>query len=203
MIAHITGKIFKKCEDSFIIENNGIGYEVCMTKKQIYSLPLVNEEMTIYIFSYIKEEMMVMYGFRSALERELFRSLNKVSGIGPKLALTIITEVTIDSLVHSIERGDASVLSSVPGIGQKTAARIILELKGKLLHFLSAEQDSVSSETQSSVSKLYRDLTDALANLGFHKHRIHETLKKMEFTESMTFEIALKHSLRSLSDSGA
>src|SRR3989338_4016143 len=112
--------------------------------------------------------------------------------------MTLISEIATDTLIHSIERGDALMLSSIPGIGQKTAARIILELKGKLIQFLSAMDESSRGDT-----KLYRDLADALTNLGFHRHRIHETLQKMQLSESINFESALKQSLRSLSDSGA
>ncbi len=198
MIAHLSGKIIKKFEDSCIVVTHEIGYEVFMTKKQISVLPKEGEEITLFIFSYIKEEMMVLYGFRTVLEREIFRALNKVTGIGPKLAMTLISEVAIDTLIHSIERDDAATLSSIPGIGQKTAARIILELKGKLVQFLGALDESPRGDT-----KLYRDLTDALTNLGFHRHRIHETLQKMQLSENINFENALKESLRTLSESGA
>ena len=132
MIAFITGTIEEKSENGVVINCNGMGYEVQTSTATLSSLPLVGEECKIYTYLQVKEDGISLFGFTTVDERELFYKLISVSGVGPKMAITVLSGMNISDLIVSILKEDTTALSRIKGLGKKTAERICLELKDKL-----------------------------------------------------------------------
>ena len=129
MIAHLTGQVFSKTTQSVLIDTGGIGYEVFVPLSTFYTLPEKNEKASLHIYTHVREDALLLFGFHSKLEKKLFLMLISVSGIGPKLAVNILSGIGPEELLGAIARGDTVRLRAIPGIGKKTAERIALELK--------------------------------------------------------------------------
>ena len=132
MISRLTGALLEKHPPQVVLEVNGVGYEVDVTMTTFYQLPALGECCSLYTHLVIREDAHLLFGFSSKEERQTFRQLIKISGIGAKIALSILSGMTSDELAHAIASEDLKRLSSVPGIGKKTAERLVLELRGKL-----------------------------------------------------------------------
>jgi Holliday junction DNA helicase RuvA len=132
MIGRLSGTLIEKLPPQVVLDVNGVGYEVDVPMSTFYQLPHLNEKATLYTHLAVREDAHLLYGFASKAERETFRSLIKVSGIGAKIALAILSGMTADELAIAIASEDIKRLSAVPGIGKKTAERLVLELRGKL-----------------------------------------------------------------------
>jgi Holliday junction DNA helicase RuvA len=133
MIAHLNGILLHKSTQSLIIDNAGIGYEVLVPLSTFYALPEKDERVSLHIYTHVREDALILFGFQTGLEKDIFSMLISVSGIGPKLAINILSGIGPDDLLTAIARGDAIRLQSIPGVGRKTADRIALELKDKAL----------------------------------------------------------------------
>ena len=132
MIGRIHGKLLEKTPPQILVEAAGLGYEVDVPMSTFCNLPAEGNDVTLYTHFVVREDAMLLYGFLTASERETFRALLKVSGIGPRIALALLSGMTPNALANAVERGEAGLLTRVPGVGKKTAERILLELKGKL-----------------------------------------------------------------------
>ena len=157
MIASLKGQVLDVEKETLVIEVNNIGYEI-FCSKNLLSQVLEGESIRLFIFTHVREDQFSLFGFLNIVEKKLFLSLLKVNGIGPKVALNILSASTTDKLIKMIETGDAKALSGLPKIGKKKAEQIILSLKGKLV---SAEEMSVS------VNKNKEEISWALVHLGF------------------------------------
>ncbi|MFC1493830.1 Holliday junction branch migration protein RuvA [Thermodesulfobacteriota bacterium] len=168
MIAHLKGTLLSKSTDVIIIDNNGIGYEVFVPLSTFYSLPdEENSEVSLHIYSHVREDAFILFGFNTILEKKIFRLLISVSGIGPKLAVNILSGIGPDSLLEAIARGDVVRLQSIPGIGKKTAERISLELKDKAQK-TSSDINLPPVKVHSLEEKeVHDDALSALLNLGY------------------------------------
>lgn len=168
MIAHLKGTLLSKSTDVIIIDNNGIGYEVFVPLSTFYSLPdEENGEVSLYIYTHVREDALILFGFNTILEKKIFRLLISVSGIGPKLAVNILSGIGPDSLLGAIAGGDVARLQSIPGVGKKTAERISLELKDKAQ---KASSDIIlpPAKVHSLEEKeIHDDALSALLNLGY------------------------------------
>ncbi len=164
MIAHLRGQILKKSTQSVIIETGGIGYEVLVPLSTFYALPDQEQEISLHIYTYVREDAIQLFGFRSTLEKELFLMLISVSGIGPKLAVNILSGIGPEELLEAIASGDSMRLRAIPGVGKKTAERIVVELKDKAQKF-SGELRIVSAALPED--PLISDAISALTNLGY------------------------------------
>ena len=133
MISRLTGKLVEKHPPQIVIDVNGVGYEVDVSMQTFYALPPLNEQVQLYTQLVVREDAHLLFGFASAAERATFRQLVKVSGIGAKTALGILSAMNADELAQAVAEEDEKRLSSAPGIGKKTADRMILELRGKLV----------------------------------------------------------------------
>ena len=133
MISRLTGKLVEKHPPQIVIDVNGVGYEVDVSMQTFYALPPLNEQVQLYTQLVVREDAHLLFGFASAAERATFRQLVKVSGIGAKTALGILSAMNADELAQAVAEEDVKRLSSAPGIGKKTAERMILELRGKLV----------------------------------------------------------------------
>lgn len=187
MISRLRGKLISKFPPTVCIDLGGIAYDVDVSMTTFYELPDIGQEVTLYTHLAVREDAHTLYGFISEEERATFRALVKVNGIGFKSALGILSGMTPDALYSAIESEDSSQLERVPGIGKKTAARILLELKGKM-------PELGSSSDRSSHSKNHNDILAALLNLGYSEKQAKQAIsalpKDIDATEGV--RIALR-----------
>ena len=175
MIASILGKIIHKTEKFVIIENNDIGYKVFMAENTLSEFN-IGDEIKIHTYLHIREDLMDLYGFLNSEDKDFFEMLISVSGIGPKGALNILTIAPVKMIKSAILAGDAGILTKVSGIGQKTAAKIVLELKSKIKNTLS-EKDMASYAGEDFKKNM--DVLDALTTLGYNQTQAREILKQI------------------------
>jgi Holliday junction DNA helicase RuvA len=177
MIAALSGKILRKTSDRVIVDVSGVGYEVFVSTDALARLPDKGEEVFLHIHTYVREDTLVLFGFLEEQEKELFLVLKTVGGIGPKLALAMLSGMPIGDLCRAIAEGDSKRLTSLPGIGKKTAERICVELRDKV-GTLAAETSSgrVGLPAVSQPGSAVYDTLSALTNLGYPDPVARETL---------------------------
>ena len=197
MIAFLRGQVLDKHPDRLLIDVHDVGYEVHVPLSTYYNVGDEGADVSLRIHTHVREDALQLYGFLTALEQQLFERLIGISGIGPRLALAVLSGIESGELVQSVQRGDVPRLTRIPGVGKKTAERIILELKDRLAHLAPAAAGGAG--VVSPRERLQDDLVSALVNLGYHrplaKKAIGATLKSQ--TEP-SFEHALKHALHEL-----
>jgi holliday junction DNA helicase RuvA len=164
MIAHLRGKLLAKHPNQVIIETGGVGYDVTITVPTFSELPQVGAEITLHIYTHVREDVLALYGFGRPEEKHLFERLLTVSGIGPKLAITILSGMPADDMVGAIRGGDLARLTKIPGIGKKTAERMVLELRDKLP---PEGADAVTAIP--TLTAVEEDVMSALVNLGYQR----------------------------------
>ncbi len=162
MIAHLRGRLISKHPNQAIVEAAGVGYDVTITVPTFSDLPAVGNEVALHIHTHVREDAIALFGFLRADEKQLFEKLITVSGIGPKLAITILSGMATADMVGAIRANDFARLTRIPGIGKKTAERMCVELRDKLDGF-GAPQAAVS------VSAIEEDVISALTNLGYQR----------------------------------
>ncbi len=198
MIAQLTGEISEICDDSLILNVQGVGYEIFLSSTSLEKLKTHQGSLSLSIYTAVREDAITLYGFLSRSVRELFVRLLRVSGIGPKLALNILSGIGSQDLIAAIHQEDLVRLTSISGIGKKTAERMIVELKDKLLDLLDQSSLKETSALKTK-NQIERDVLSALLNLGYNRHEIEKTLERISFKENIAFEQALKESLQTLS----
>ena len=196
MIALLRGTLAYKSSDHVIIDVGGVGYRLFIPLSTFYSLPETGD-VSLFTHTHVREDALLLYGFLSMEEKELFGILISISGIGPKLAINILSHIPARDLKRAIASGDIKRLSSLPGIGKKTAERLVLELKDKVgpIHDLP-EADEVQSNT--SGGDISNDVISALINLGYKENQARKVLESMELAPGLTMEEALKGALKVL-----
>jgi len=166
MIAALTGRLAHKAPSHVTLDVHGVGYEVFIPLSTFYALPEINESASLSVHTHLREDAIQLYGFVTALEKDSFILLTSISGIGPKLALSVLSALNVPDLVAAILAGDVEKLSSVPGIGKKTAARIALELKDKVER-LRVTPGPIPQAASGPMGRLQDDALSALVNLGY------------------------------------
>jgi holliday junction DNA helicase RuvA len=198
VIAHLRGRLFEKHPNRVVIDVNGVGYDVSVPLSTFYGLGEAGAEVALRIHTHVREDALSLYGFATPLEQELFERLISVSGIGPKVALAVLSGIEPVELVRAITRADIARLTAIPGVGKKTAERISLELKDRLPHAAVAAA-SAGAPPPSGADLLRDDLVSALLNLGYHRplaeHAVESAVKALP---DAGFERTLKHALREL-----
>jgi len=164
MIAHLRGRLLVKHPNQAIVETGGVGYDVTISVPTFSDLPSVGNEIALHIHTHVREDQLALYGFLRPSEKQLFEKLLTVSGIGPKLAITILSGMVADEMVGAIRGNDIARLTRIPGIGKKTAERMILELRDRL----PAATPGEVPETP-SLSAVEEDVLSALVNLGYQR----------------------------------
>lgn len=182
MIGRITGTLIEKNPPTLCIDVNGIGYEVDVPMSTLYDMPELGVKVTLYTHLSIREDAHVLYGFAKASERSAFKTLIKVSGIGPKTALGILSGLSVDDLASAIQAQDIALLTRAPGIGKKTAERMILELRDKF------NIESVSTTAPTSDRS---DILNALMALGYNNTEANKAVKKVPNDVSVSEGIRL------------
>jgi Holliday junction DNA helicase RuvA len=164
MIAHLRGKLLTKHPNQAIVDTNGVGYDVTISIPTFSGLPHPGEEVALHIHTHVREDLIALYGFLLPAEKQLFEKLITVSGIGPKLAITILSGMPADDMVGAIRGNDIARLTRIPGIGRKTAERMVLELRDKLPAGTAGEPAAVPA-----MSAIEEDVLSALLNLGYQR----------------------------------
>ncbi|MFP3984059.1 MAG: Holliday junction branch migration protein RuvA [Desulfurivibrionaceae bacterium] len=204
MIACLKGFLLHQGEGKVIIMAGGVGYEVHLTRKCLSELPNRHEEVMIYVYTQVRDDALVLYGFTTMEEKETFEILIGVSGIGPKLALAILSGMAPQEISRAITRDDTPCLTRLPGVGKRTAERMCLELKDKIA-FIPADDSMPASEPPGSIpqSDVCRDVVSALINLGYSRSGSEEAVRRLIKTENdgggASFEDLLKQALREIS----
>lgn len=188
MIATLRGNLILKRPDHIVVETNGVGYLVNVPLSLLSELPEEKKEVFLFIHTYVREDTLQLYGFSSEEDKRVFVTLLSISGIGPKVAMNILSTIPTDRFISAIDTEDIDMLCRVPGLGKKTANRMILELKGKLPSLTSDKRrDSV-----------FEDTVSALVNLGYKKSEAVEAIEKAQKAGYNTIETLLKEALRYL-----
>jgi len=164
MIAHLRGKLLAKHPNQAVVEAAGVGYDVTITVPTFSDLPGVGSEVALHIHTHVREDAIALYGFLRSAEKGLFEKLITVSGIGPKLAITILSGMVADDMVGAIRGNDVARLTRIPGIGKKTAERMVLELRDKLP--VPGEQ---ARPAVTAMNPVEEDVLSALINLGYQR----------------------------------
>ena len=172
MISRLTGVLAEKAPPFVLVDVNGVGYEVQVPMSTFYNLPELGAKVTLLTQFIVREDAQLLFGFLTAGERESFRELIKISGVGPRIALALLSGLNTDELAQAVSAQDASRLVKVPGVGKKTAERLLLELKGKLAPVLSKPGFAVAGDTQG-------DILQALIALGYSDKEAQAALKQL------------------------
>lgn len=177
MIAALTGRLAHKAPSHVTLDVHGVGYEVFIPLSTFYALPEINESASLSVYTHLREDAIQLYGFVTALEKDSFILLTSISGIGPKLALSVLSALNVLDLVSAIHAGDVEKLASVPGIGKKTAARIALELKDKVER-LRVMPSPIPQAVSGPLGRLQDDALSALVNLGYKAADVKEAITR-------------------------
>jgi len=200
MIAHLRGKLLSKHPNQIVVETCGVGYEVNISVPTFSELPAGGSEVALHIHTHVREDVIALYGFLRPAEKQLFEKLMTVSGIGAKLAITILSGMAADEMASAIRGNDVARLTRIPGIGKKTAERMVLELRDKV-----PAAAGTSPATVPAISATEEDVLSALVNLGYQRAAAEKALAQTvksgvgssEKTES--FEVMFRVALASLS----
>lgn len=199
MIASLTGRLTSKTPHGAILDVNGVGYQVSISLNTFYKLPEVGQTTQLLVHTAVRDNDISLFGFARLQEKQLFQKLITVNGIGPKLAINILSGVSAEDLTRALSQEDIAKLTAIPGIGRKTAERLILDLKGKLVGIMT-EDPSKASPTEET-RNIYDDALSALTNLGYSRPQAERTLAKLPSTVKTSIETTVKEALKSLSES--
>lgn len=199
MIAHLSGSLFRKTAESVIVDAGGIGYEVFVPLSTFYTLPEKDEKVSLHIYTHVREDALILFGFHTKLEKNIFIMLISVSGIGPKLSLNILSGIGPQDLLEAIARGDAVRLQAIPGVGRKTSERIALELKDRALKVIDQGEIFRPPPPKGEDERLVDDALSALLNLGYSAKPARSAVEKARSAvEEMTLEELIRDALRIL-----
>lgn len=206
MIAHLSGTLLFKQTTTVILEVGGVGYEVTIPLSTFYDLPDagISSNVKLRIYTHVREDALQLYGFRTARERELFQQLISVSGIGPKLGITMLSGMNADEIIASIRTNNLARLTSIPGVGRKTAERLVIELRDKIAALSSPaleEEFAAQSGAGAATSEdaVRDDALSALINLGYQKASAEKAITAaIQEGGDLSVEMILRRALRTL-----
>jgi Holliday junction DNA helicase RuvA len=198
MIASLRGRLARKEPNRIIVDVGGVGYDVAVPLSTYYKLGDAGAEVALCVHTHVREDALALYGFSTALELQIFERLIGISGIGPKLALAVLSGIEVADLVRAVQAGDVGRLTAIPGIGKKTAERIGLELRDKLTKGI-VDEASAGAAPGAPGGELRPDLLSALLNLGYHRPLAERAVDAaLARADSPAFETVLKQALREL-----
>jgi Holliday junction DNA helicase RuvA len=197
LIALLTGKVAYKSPAFVILDVNGVGYRVQIPFSTYYDLPDEGGTVSLNIYTHVKEDAISLYGFRTPAEKDFFQILISVSGIGPKMGKDILSNVQVEELGQAIVRGDLARLSAIPGIGRKTAERLVLELKEKVMK-MDVPPPAREGSAPVFSPGVREDVASALVNLGYKEAVVNKALAEMKIPPEASMESVLKQALKLL-----
>jgi Holliday junction DNA helicase RuvA len=194
MIAHLRGTLLAKHPNQAIVETHGVGYDVVISVPAFSEMPAAGAEVALHIHTHVREDALSLYGFLRLAEKHLFEKLLTVSGIGPTLAIKILSGMPVDEMVGAIRGGDVARLTRIPGIGRKTAERMVLELRDKLAAAGAAEMSATVA------SPVEEDVMSALVNLGYQRATADKALLAARAGKGpQSFDVLFREALGALS----
>ncbi len=197
MIAFLRGRVFDKLPNRIILDVSGVGYEVHVPLSTYYEIGEAGSDVSLHVHTHVREDTLQLFGFLTPLEQLLFQRLIGISGIGPKLAVAVLSGIDSRELVVAVQRADIARLTRIPGVGKKTAERIVLELKDRLKDVVVTPE--AAGVQPSTGDRLRNDLISALENLGYHRPLAEKAVDATRTADSdATFEDALRGALREL-----
>jgi Holliday junction DNA helicase RuvA len=196
MIGSLRGKLTDKRPHQILLDVGGVGYQVQIPLSTFAGLGALHTETSLLIHSHVREDQFSLYGFLTAREKHCFELLISASGVGPSLALKILSGMSLEQLVPAIRKGDLAQLVQIPGVGRKTAERIVVELRDKLTSVDAAEPGKAQTRSQ-----LESDVASALVNLGYDARSVEKTIEKARAAGDGDFETLLRASLQMLGNS--
>jgi Holliday junction DNA helicase RuvA len=195
MIAHLRGRLLAKHPNQAIVETAGVGYDVTITVPTFSDLPAVGAEVALHIHTHVREDAIALYGFLRPAEKVLFEKLITVSGIGPTLAIKILSGMAADEMIRAIRSNDVARLTRIPGIGRKTAERMVLELRDKLV-----EEGQASAPAIPAPNATEEDVLSALVNLGYQRPAAEKALAvATKNSKAASFDALFREALGALS----
>ena len=207
MIGRLSGTLAEKNPPEILIECAGVGYEVSMPMTSIYALPELNEQAVVYTHFVVREDAQLLYGFANTTERKLFRLLIKVNGVGPKLALAVLSAMSADQFVSCVAHDDVSGIVKIPGVGKKTAERLLIEMRDRLKDWqvtsLTPATDAmpVQLSTEQTFATAFNDhkgdAINALISLGYKQAQADKAVK-LVYSEGMSSEDIIRLALKSM-----
>jgi Holliday junction DNA helicase RuvA len=205
MIAHLSGTLLSKEPNSVIVDVGGVGYEVVIPVSTFYDLEEPGSSVKLRIYTHVREEALQLYGFKTLRERELFLQLISVSGIGPKLGITLLSGMNADEMIASIRTNNLARLTLIPGIGRKTAERLVMELRDKVASLSSAQlEEKLGAKTEAGTpiatqDSMRADVLSALLNLGYQRAAAEKAVTSaIDEGDELSVELILRRSLRKL-----
>ena len=205
MIAHLSGTLLSKQATSAIVDVSGVGYEVAIPLSTFYELGEAGEPVQLRIYTHVREDAIQLYGFKTIRERELFLQLISVNGVGPGLAIKLLSGMNADEMIASIRTNNLVRLVAIPGVGRKTAERLVVDLRDKVAALSSADLEqefaakSAATGAATSEDSMRNDAISALANLGYQRGAAEKAVKAaIDEGGELSVEVILRRSLRSL-----
>ena len=196
MIGRLRGIIIEKQPPELVLDVHGVGYELSAPMSTFFNLPAVNEEVMLFTHMVVREDAQLLYAFATERERLLFRSLLKVNGVGAKLALTILSGSDVDAFARSVQEGDTASLTRLPGVGKKTAERLIVEMRDRLNEVSSAMGiDTIVSDMPMTTAGAKSEAVEALVALGYKPGEADKMLRSFD-SEGMTTEQIIRQALQ-------
>lgn len=192
MIAHLRGTLLDTAPGRAVVDCHGVGYEVVVSMNTFAELPAAGNELALHIYTHVREDQIALFGFRHSDEKALFEKLISVTGIGPKLAMNILGGMKTGDLVAALRGGDAARLTRMPGVGKKTAERMVLELKDKLADFAAP---AAAPRTRHALED---DVLSALVNLGYQRAAAEHAVEKLAPFDGQGFEQLFRKALAQL-----
>jgi Holliday junction DNA helicase RuvA len=199
MIAHLSGKLLSKQPNQVIVDVNGVGYEVNIPISTFYEVGEIGAWVQLQIHTHVREDALALFGFKTEREKLVFEYLTSISGIGPKLGITILSGMPVEELVIAIRQSNLAKLTSIPGVGRKTAERLVVELRDKLSKLQVGAAEAASLVVPASQQQ--EDVISALVNLGYPKPAAEKAVQRVINTSSgeHAFEDLLRKALQQLS----
>lgn len=204
MIGRLRGELLEKASPEILIECHGIAYEVSMPMTSIYALPELNEQAIIYTHFVVREDVQLLYGFANKTERKLFRLLIKVNGVGPKLALAILSAMSADQFVSCVRHDDLTTIVKIPGVGKKTAERLLVEMRDRLkdwqadlLVSASGVLDISEQLIENPINDTKGDAINALVSLGYNSNQANKAINAI-YQQNMSSELLIKEALKAM-----
>jgi Holliday junction DNA helicase RuvA len=196
MIGRLRGIIIEKQPPELVLDVHGVGYELSAPMSTFFNIPALNEEVMLFTHMVVREDAQLLYAFATERERLLFRSLLKVNGVGAKLALTILSGSDVDTFARSVQEGDTASLTRLPGVGKKTAERLIVEMRDRLKEVSSAMGiDTIVSEMPMTTAGAKSEAVEALVALGYKPSEADKMLRSFD-SEGMTTEQIIRQALQ-------
>ena len=205
MIAHLSGTLLSKQATSVIVDVGGVGYELAIPLSTFYDLGEIGEAVQLRVYTHVREDALQLYGFKTARERELFLQLISVNGVGPALAIKLLSGMNADEMIASIRTNNLVRLVAIPGVGRKTAERLVVDLRDKIAALSSPaleEEFAAKAAVEgapTTTEAMRNDAMSALANLGYQRAAVEKAVKNaVDEGGELSVEVILRRSLRSL-----